>query len=84
MKKTVKIVAIVCVVLVIGFFGYKLVNKCDNCGKIFIGPGYEATVISDTLAKGDQILCKACAEKNHAIELALGKDLADFRRGLLD
>ncbi len=83
-KKLIKLLLAVCAAAVVVFFGFKLINRCDNCDKIFIGPGYEANVISDTLSKDDKILCKACAEKDHAVELVLGKSLSDFKRGLFD
>ncbi len=83
-KKLIKLLLAVCAAAVVVFFGFKLINRCDNCDKIFIGTGYEANVISDTLAKDDKILCKACAEKDHAVELVLGKSLSDFKRGLFD
>ncbi len=84
MKKIISIVLVICLIAGVAFLGFKLVNKCDNCGKIFVGTGYEANVISDALSKNDKILCKACAEKSHALELAVGKSLSDYRRGLFD
>ena len=79
-----KLLLVVCLAAVVVFFGFKLINKCDNCGKVFIGTGYEANVISDTLSKEDKILCKACAEKDHALQLLVGKSVSDFKRGLFD
>ena len=60
----------------------KLVHNCDDCGKFFIGTGYEPNVVKDFFATEDQIICKDCAEKQHKLSLAVGKDLDDFKISL--
>jgi hypothetical protein len=60
----------------------KLVHNCDDCGKFFIGTGYEPNVVEDFFATEDQIICKDCAEKQHKLSLAVGKDLDDFKISL--
>ena len=77
--------AVAVVIIVAGIiFVPKLVHECDDCEEIFFGTGYEPNVLSDLFSKEDQIICKECAEKQHAITLALGKTLDDFKIGLFD
>lgn len=84
MKKIV-IFAVAVVVLVSGIvFVPRLVHKCDDCGEILIGTGYKANVVSDLFSKDEQIICKDCAEDQHALSIALGKSVDDFKRGLFD
>ena len=49
---------------------------------IVIGTGYEPNVVEDFFATEDQIICKDCAEKQHKLSLAVGKDLDDFKISL--
>ena len=66
----------------------RLVHRCDNCDKLFVGTGYYANVVSNTLSSlqgnEDKILCRDCAETNHALEILAGKSLEDFRRPLFE
>lgn len=66
----------------------RLVHRCDNCDKLFVGTGYDANVVSNALSSmqgnDDKILCRECAETNHALEILAGKSLDDFRRPLFD
>lgn len=83
--KKIAIIAVAVVVLVSGIiFVPRLVHKCDDCGDIFIGTGYKANVVSDLFSKDEQIICKECAETQHALSIALGKSVEDFKRGLFD
>lgn len=69
-------------------FGPRLVHHCDNCDKLFVGTGYYANAVTNAItALGgheDKILCRDCAETNHAIEILAGKSLEDFRRPLFE
>jgi hypothetical protein len=92
MKKPIK--AIVTVILLAAIvaagviFVPRLANTCDNCGKFFLGSGYTANVVSNTLTtltgQDDKILCKECAAKEHALAIAAGKSLDDFKRPLFE
>lgn len=82
MKKIIALVVIVAVVIAGVVFVPRVVHTCDDCGKFFIGTGYEPNVVGDLLSKEEQIICKDCAEKQHAISIALGKSLDDFKRDL--
>lgn len=79
------VVAIVaaCVVL-----GPKLVHNCDNCGDLFFGTGYYTNIISSTLANltggEDKIICGDCAAKDHALALAAGQSIEEFKRPLFE
>lgn len=74
------VTAIVVVLLMV--FVPKLVHKCDDCGKVFFGTGYEPNVVSDFLAEDDQTICRECAEEQHMITSAFGKSLDDFKKPL--
>lgn len=88
--RVIRIIAIVAVAAVVitgcGIFGPRLIHRCDNCDKTFFGTGYYANVLSDALASlhgsDGKILCRACAETNHALEILAGKSLDDFKRPL--
>lgn len=83
-KKIIAILAVV-VVLVGGIvFVPRLVHTCDDCGDFFVGTGYNANVASDFFADDEQIICRKCAEKQHAISITLGKSVNDFKRELFD
>lgn len=89
-SKAVKIVAavVIVVLLVTGstVFAPRLVHRCSNCNKPFFGTGYYANIVTDTVSalkrEGENILCRSCAESNHAWELLAGKTLDDFKRPL--
>ena len=80
-KLPVIIVVIVLVALAI-VFEFKLVHKCDNCGKTFVGTGYSGNIISEALADREKILCKDCAEKEHAVSGFFGGSIEDYKRPL--
>ncbi len=79
------IAAIVCGAI---YFVPKLVHKCDKCDALIIGTGYEANIVSNALSdlggKERKIICKNCAEKEHALGLATGKTLDDFKIPLFE
>lgn len=66
----------------------RVINTCDNCDETFFGTGYEANVVSNALTQlsgqEDKILCKDCAAKEHALSIAAGKSLSDFKRPLFE
>lgn len=64
----------------------RLTHACDNCGDFFVGTGYTANAVSDVITsitgQEDKILCEDCAIKEHALEIAMGKSIEDFKRPL--
>ncbi len=86
-SKKVSVPAVIVIVLIVAlgvFFGPKLVHKCDDCGKIFIGTGYTPNAVENIVNSDQEIICKECAEKQHAVAGFFGGDLDDYRRGLFD
>lgn len=69
--------------LVVVSLAPRLVHICDNCDKFFLGTGYSANMISDTITflsgQDDKILCADCAAQEHAFAIAAGKKLEEFR-----
>ena len=85
-RAIVSVLLIVAVVVAAVVFVPRLTHTCDNCGEFFVGTGYEANVVSNALTQltgqEDKILCKECAAKEHALAIATGKSLSDFKRPL--
>jgi len=88
-----KIIRMICVVallaaLVIAAVALipRLTHTCDNCEKFFLGSGYSANAVSDMIThisgQDDKILCEDCAMREHALEIAAGKTLDDFKNPL--
>ena len=65
-----QVLVIVVITALVVFFAPKLIHKCDDCGKIFVGD--------------QEIICKECAEKQHAVAGFFGGDIEEYRRGLFD
>lgn len=82
MKKIIAIVVAVVIVLMGIFFVPRLCHTCDECDKFFIGAGYQPNIVNDLLSSEKVVLCKDCAEKQHAVSLAMGKDLDDFKHDI--
>lgn len=82
MKKIVSLVIIVAIIAAGIIFVPKLAHTCDNCEKFFVGAGYEPNIISDFLSEEEKIICKDCAEDEHALSLLAGKSLDDFKRDI--
>ncbi len=76
---SVAIVLLACLIV-----GAKLLHTCSDCGDFFVGTGYEPGIIAETFVKETGVICKYCAEKQHALEIALGKTVEDFRIGLFE
>ncbi len=90
-RKITTIVVAVILVLVIAagvIFVPRLVHRCDNCGKMFVGTGYYPNVVTSTIAdltkQEEKILCGDCARKEHALALAAGKSIAEYQRPLFE
>ena len=86
-SKKVSVPTVIVIVLIVAlavFFGPKLVHKCDDCGKIFIGTGYTPNAVENIVNSDQEIICKECAEKQHAVAGFFGGDIEDYRRGLFD
>lgn len=86
-----KLLAIVLVVAIIAacvVLGPKLVHNCDNCGDFFVGTGYYTNIISSTLVNltggEDKIICADCAAKDHALAIAAGQSIEEFKRPLFE
>ena len=88
-KKIIPIIIILVVIIGAGVvFGPKLIHRCSNCEKTFVGTGYYANIISDAVSsltgEDEKIFCKDCAEKEHMISIAAGKSVEDFKRPLFE
>ena len=87
-----KLLAFVLVVAIIAgacaVFGPRLLHNCDNCGAFFIGTGYYTNIISSTLANltggEDKVICGDCAARDHALALAAGQSIEEFKRPLFE
>ena len=87
-----KIIAIVLVLALLAgigvLFGPRLLHTCSNCDSFFVGTGYRANLISNALTSlsgnDSKVLCRACAEKNHAVAILAGKSLEEFRIPLFE
>lgn len=84
MKKIISL-AVIAVIVVLGIiFIPRLAHTCNACDEFFIGTGYEPNIISDILSDEEQIICKDCAEEQHALAIALGQSLDEFKRDLFE
>ena len=72
----VKMVLIIAMVLYVPYY----FHICVCCADFFVGPGYEANIIVDLALEDGRVICRDCAEKQHAVSTFFGKDLEDFRR----
>lgn len=84
MKKIISLAVIVVIVIAGIVFVPKVVHTCDDCEKFFIGAGYEPNIVEDLLSSEEQIICKKCAEEQHALSIAMGKSVDDFKRDLFE
>ena len=67
----------------------ELVHTCDACGEVFVGTGYKPGVLSGLASellsdKEMDVVCRDCAEKQHALGALVGKDLDDYKRKLFE
>lgn len=80
MKKVLPIV-LVAVIVILGFvFVPKLTHTCSDCGEFFVGTGYEPNALEDMMSDEELIICEDCAMEQHALSLAMGKSLDEFKR----
>ena len=84
MKKIISLVVVVAIIIAGIVFVPKIAHTCDDCEKFFLGAGYEPNIVEDLLSSEDQIICKKCAEKQHALSIAMGKSVDDFKRDLFE
>ena len=84
MKKIISLVVVVAIIIAGIVFVPKIAHTCDDCEKFFLGAGYEPNIVEDLLSSEDQIICKKCAEKQHALSIAMGKSVEDFKRNLFE
>jgi len=84
MKKIISLVVVVAIIVAGIIFVPKIAHTCDDCEKFFLGAGYEPNIDEDFLSSEEQIICKKCAEKQHALSIAMGKSLDDFKRDLFE
>lgn len=84
MKKIISLVVVVAIIIAGIVFVPKIAHTCDDCEKFFLGAGYEPNIVEDLLSSEDQIICKKCAEKQHALSIAMGKSVEEFKRDLFE
>lgn len=82
MKKIISLVVVAVIVVAGIIFVPKLAHTCDDCDKFFVGAGYEPNMLEDMMTDDEQIICEECAEKQHAVSLALGKTLDEYKKDL--
>ena len=84
MKKFIAFILIIALIAAGVYFVPKLIHKCDDCGEFFIGAGHEPNVIKEILNEEEQIICKSCAEDQHALSILAGSDVDEFKRSIFD
>lgn len=84
MKKIISLVVVVAIIVAGVIFVPKITHTCDDCEKFFLGAGYEPNIVEDLLSSEEQIICKECAEKQHALSITMGKSIDDFKRDLFE
>lgn len=84
MKKIISLAVIVVVVIVGIVFVPKITHTCDDCGKFFVGAGYEPNIIEDFISDDEQIICEDCAKEQHALSIAMGMSIEEFKRELFE
>lgn len=87
MKKILAVVVVIAIVAAGVVFVPELVHTCDDCGQVFFGTGYEPSVltgiVNNLVAEEEQeVICKSCAETQHAASILLGKTLDEFKRAM--
>lgn len=59
----------------------RLVHTCDRCDTRFVGTGYRPNAL---FTNEPLVLCRECAESEHAFRIALGGSVEDYRYELFD
>lgn len=80
MKTLAKVLVVVIVVALLILYVPYYFNDCDHCGAFFVGAGYEPNLLSELIHENEQIICQNCAEEQHAISIALGKSLDEYKK----
>lgn len=83
-RRLVTVLLVVAVLVAAGaFFIPKLTYHCDNCDKFCVGAGYSANILSDAISsisgRAAKVLCEDCAAQEHALAIATGKTIEDFK-----
>ena len=84
MKKIISLVVVVAIIVAGIIFVPKITHTWDDCEKLWLVAGYEPNIVEDLLSSDEQIICKKCAEEQHALSIAMGKSLDDFKRDLFE
>ncbi len=84
MKKIGALIVLVVIVAAGVVFIPRITHNCDDCGRFFIGSGYEPNVVEGLLADEEQTICKGCAEEQHALAILMGKSVNDFKKDLFE
>ena len=88
LSRIIELAIAVVLVLAAIYFLPKLIHTCDRCDKFFIGTGFEANIVSDAFStvtgNESDVLCKECAKTEHALAIATGKSVNDFRLPLFE
>lgn len=79
-KKFIPIIAAVLVVILAVSIVPKVVHKCDACGEVFFGAAYDPGALNSLMNDSQEKICKDCAAEQHAVALAMGKTLDDFKK----
>ena len=82
MKKFISLVILAAIIVAGIVFIPQFVHTCDDCGKLFIGVGYEPNIVENLLSNEEQIICKKCAEEQHAVSIVMGKSVDDYKRDI--
>ena len=81
-------VAVVAVIALLVILVPRLTHRCDNCDTVFFGTGYYANdlsnVVTSVTGQADKVLCEECAAQEHALAIAFGKKLEEFKRPLFN
>jgi len=80
MKKLLKLIATLLILVLLVLYVPYYVHPCSECGEWILGPGYKANKLVDLVSEDEVVVCRACAEKQHALSSVLGKDVEEFRR----
>ena len=84
MRKLIALAVVVVVVVAAIVFVPKVVHTCDSCDTLIFGAGYEPSLVESLLSSEDKVVCRDCAEEQHALEIALGASVEDYKRELFD
>ena len=84
MKKLGRLLLTIIIICAIIYLAPKLVHKCDDCEKWFVGTGYDANVIVDAVSEDELTICKDCAEQQHLFGTTFGKSLDDYKKKLFE